>query len=266
MYKMKQSDRLLFRENHFSWRRLAMIIRLYWPTLRGMLLFFTLLSFIITFSIGIYNYVTHSTMPNMAFYTLGLLGLIAPLTITRRDFRDVSSQLPVTAGEKTMTLIVFYWIAFPVAISLAQWGADRILNVWLGIDVMTYYMTVLLSEFETETLAAVFVTGTIQTMCIVTVELYALVCSRKNRMLTGLGAAAATMAVLMVISIMTFFCIGVWFGLNASDAEVPMQEEMMAEGLKMALSLGMKIMLAASSVITVIATYKLHKRLNNSGF
>lgn len=257
---MNASDRLLFRENHFSWSRMMALVRLCWPSLRGILLVLSLAVLVLTVAMGAYVHFTQKNPSMLAYYVLSMLTVLSPLAITRRDFRSVTAQLPVTASEKTTALLLLFWVVFPLSTFVFQYVGEWIIESWFGVDLVRIYM----NDFYDD-LALAMIFGTVQTLCIIVIELYALVTARKNRIIAAIGAAVGTVVGFMLMSVVMFFCIGIWIGLRARAAgATDLTDEMY--NLPQVLAWVITILLAVSVAATIIFTFKLNKRLNNSGF
>ncbi len=259
---MNLADRLLYRENHSRFSRFVMLLRLYAPALRFKLLALTVLSFLLTTGTGLYIKITGNQNPLGGYYLLQFIILLAPITLARRDFRDISSQLPVTAGEKFSTLLFLYWLVFPGCICLAELAGGWCVSEVLHVDIT--YLTAIF-EYPNLSPSVIYFCGSLQSASIVIVELYALVKARKSRILSGIGAALLTFVSYILISAFCAFGIGLYAGFQASY-EGEFDENMMAQLTLSLFPWVFYVLIAVAVVVLAIFMKKLYKSLNNSGF
>lgn len=259
---MNPQDRLLYKENHFSWSRTAMLLRLYIPSLLGKLIVLSLLTLLLTVALGAYALAYHQRPPLIGFYLLSMLIMLAPLTIATKDFRDVSAQLPVTATEKTATLCIIYWLMFPAVMGTAGWLGEIFCRLVLGVDLDVY----VLENYENH-YYQMLIAGCIQMIAVVTITLYYIVTAAGNRILTGLVACVAGFIATLLISGVILFIIGFIVGMQvaAGTAEPELVQIINNKimGL-LPLAIGLQVVLALIAIIYF--TYKLHKSLNTRGF
>lgn len=260
--KMNLQDRLLFKENYFSWSRTAMLLRLYIPSLLGKLVVLSLLSLLLTVAMGAYAMAYHQRPPLIGFYLLSMLIMLAPLTIATKDFRDVGAQLPVTATEKTATLFIIYWLIFPAVMATAGWLGEIFSRLALGVDLDVYVMDNYQNHFHWMLIA-----GCIQMIAVVTITLYYIVTASGNRILTGLVACVAGYIATLLTAGLIFFIIGFVVGIQvaAGTAEAEMVQIINNKIVGfLPLAIGFQVVLALIAIIYF--TYKIHKSLNIRGF
>lgn len=95
----------------FQWKRVGMLFNLYYPTLRWQIYGYLLLSLAVTGLMALGQRFGHVMFPvTVCSFILGLAYYLAPISITRRDYRPVSCILPVTAGEKTVFLLLYFGV------------------------------------------------------------------------------------------------------------------------------------------------------------
>lgn len=240
---------------------MRMILRLYMPVLRFKLAALSVLALLITFTMGLYAKITDNPDQTGGFYLISIMIILAPLTVARRDYRDISSQLPVTAGEKFAVLIFLYWLAFPLCISLAQWAGELCVNGLFGIKLEAAFYDNHVGET-----GMIYLCGLVQSFSIITVILYTLVKARKNRILSGIGAGVLTYASYTAISTVLSFGAGLAAGFKAAKAEAEVTEAAILDTITGFYPIILTIILATAVAVLAVFTFKLYKQLNNSGF
>ncbi len=258
---MKESDRLLYRENHSSWRRFWMLTRFYWPRLRGPLFALLSLTVFLIFSIGVYLSVTGHNAPYGVYLSVSLLILLSPVTLLLRDFRAVGSQLPVTATEKLGTLLFYFWIVFPWSIYAVGALAEFAVKLATGTDIMQSF----LNEYSPSGVSYFVISGsgTLVMMSIIACELYHMLRARGNRAGVALVSVLVGLACYMLLVAMASFILGVIVGYRAAVTGEEIDLTLATRQVFMYVLPSVSAMLMLVAAVYLI---KLHKHLNNSGF
>jgi len=258
---MKESDRLLYRENHSSWRRLWMLIRFYWPRLRGPLLALVLLTAFLTLSIGVYVSATGHNAPWGAYFSISLLMLLSPMTLLLRDFRQVSSQLPVTAAEKLGALLFYFWLVFPWSVYLVSALTEIMISHFTGNDISQSFV----SEYTPSGINYLLLClcGIMVTMSIIVVELYYMLKARGNRAGVALVSVLAGFACYMFLVAVMCFIAGLAFGFVAARTGKEIDVAFVSGKVFLYV---MPFVTGVLALVAVVYVLKLRKHLNNSGF
>lgn len=258
---------LLYADNAHSLRRMLMLWRLYWPTLR--------IGVIICIVFPILMYSLAGVIANLTGvyvdinYYCPILELL-PLLLAFRDYRHISSQLPVTAGEKMIFLIVVFFVIFPGLLSLSELVGQWLLNDAFGQTVhnlFNEYNQKIMSTLKDNQLQwmrnNIFV-GYGFAFALISVELYYIVTAKKNRIVAGLLSLLFAYLGICLIFAFVSAVVGIIIGYNSADETIP--EEVIR--IEMLHSLKWVIAFAFGSIATIAIVYliKLYKKLRNCGF
>ncbi|MCM1451354.1 MAG: hypothetical protein NC102_03785 [Clostridium sp.] len=111
--------------NKFQWKRVGMLFKLYYPVLHWQIIIYFILSLAMTGLMALGNHYGHVLFPmTVCGLVMSLAYYLAPISITRRDYRHVCAALPATATEK----LVFLLLYFGVGMYLVIYGPNYILQ------------------------------------------------------------------------------------------------------------------------------------------
>lgn len=95
----------------FQWKRVGMIFSLYYPMIKWQMIWYPMLSLAVAGLMALGKYTGHLSVPTtFGSLLISVAYYFAPISLTRRDYRQVSNILPVTAAEKLAFLIVYFYI------------------------------------------------------------------------------------------------------------------------------------------------------------
>lgn len=246
-------------EDKFQWRRVGMIARFYYPILRKQIICFPILTVICTFILAL-SIRKEESMVILLLCSLPIAGMyyFSPIGLARKDCRMLSDQLPVTASEK----LVFLLLYFCICINLLTSGVMLLSMLFiypLFPDLLDWLIKIC-AEFKAEMGFSVYNPGMLPTgwfmqFC----TLYGVICSKKNRMIHGILIFVGSFLAFLLLSGFGGFFIGVFYGVthNAMDPEA-MKVNAALLLLQMTSAIGM---LASMWLI-----WKIYKKLKYSGF
>ena len=214
----------------------------------------------ITFTTGLFAKVDNNPDSHLGFYLISFVVILSPITIARRDYRDISSQLPVTAGEKLSVLLFLYWILFPVCFTVAQVLGELCVEWLLNIRLNPKFYN------ELNETPVFILCGLFQTLSIITIILYTLVKARNNRILSGIGAGVVTYLCYALISAVLSFVVGFVAAIRVAHLDADNAGDFIAKTLTAVFPMILAAMAAIAVVVLIVFTVKLYKKLNNSGF
>lgn len=237
-----------------------MLFNFYWPALRGKLLVLSLLTLMVTLAIGMYMASTGHEAPWGAYFCVSLFAMLSPLTLLGKDYRSTTAQLPVTAGEKLGTLLLYFWVLFPLSIYAANLLSEFIIKQWLGVSITESFLSEYLDAGVE--MYTIYICGWIESLLLCTICIYFVTTSRDLRAGRTIIAVLISYVALMMIMSISLFIFGFMAGFNATvycdELGVNQMSDAMVKGL---------IIVAVLSVFAAaFFLRKLYKYLNNSGF
>lgn len=182
-----------------------MLFSLYYPTLRWQIFGYLLLSVVVTGLMALGQRLGHIMFPvTVSSFILGLAYYLAPISITRRDYRPISSILPVTTGEKTAFLLLY----FGVATYLLLFGPYWLMQLIFPDAVPSYHTLSVVTGVNKyfDYGAWVYLSNFLSAFAIMPVALWALVVSKTSRAAMVFAAyVVTTVAESMVGGMVGFF-------------------------------------------------------------
>lgn len=95
----------------FQWKRVGMIFSLYYPMIKWQIIWYPVLSLAVAGLMALGKCTGFLTVPiTFGSLLLSVAYFLAPIALTRRDYRQVSNILPVTAAEKLAFLIIYFYV------------------------------------------------------------------------------------------------------------------------------------------------------------
>lgn len=253
-----KADELLYTDNYSSWRRMLRLAGLYRPLLQPAIIgyFFITLALCIVTGIGCRYGGADKWSVIMLAIPINIMWACSPVSLTRRDYRFVSKQLPVTATEKLWFLLITYLIVFPVIIttSLTVGGALlKLCNVVSLESVLPGYSRRLIAL------------GLIQLIILTVISLYYTVTST-NRSFAGIISCILAYLSLLVASAVVMFCLGVYQGYMDAVNNVETCSSDMPQLIERAMVYSQYAISGIFIIVGLIYIRKLYKYLRNSGF
>lgn len=200
----------------FSWRRVALLARFYYPVLRKQIIAIPIIVFLCVLVISyapIFDsdkWVIVSTLP------VAFMFMMSPIGLARRDCRPLSNQLPVTPLEKMVFLILYFNVFMSLMSSGGMMLAALILlpvsnqpMVWL-LDLYGRFADIFgMSPFN----PVLWLGGCFFQYCV----LYGVISAKKNRMAKGIIWMLSTFVIFQLMS----GIIGLIIGIAISISDPP---------------------------------------------
>lgn len=259
-----------YTDNANSWHRILMLWRLYWPGLKLGYIICAILPFVAVFLSAMLAHFTGSSMDLLSQWPISLLIYLSPIMLARRDYRDVSSQLPVTAAEKLGFLLLTFWVAVPAVIhlsanlgellSVAVFGS-HIKNLLNGAEQRALTM---LQDYGFDSAFTNKVFGFTSIMAMIAIELYYLVKVKHNRILAVIATMLTINFASGILAGILGACIGFYHGYHGKAAgldDAQITAAIIHATLWIMSTIYVLVMTAA-----IIYLIKLYKRLRNCGF
>lgn len=200
----------------FSWLRVAMLARFYYPVLRKQIIAIPSMVFLCVLLLSYSQifesdkWVIVSTMP------VSFMFILSPLGLARRDCRSLSNQLPVTPLEK-MAFLVLYFNVFMTILTSGGMSLSALILLPISDQPMTWLLG-LFSRFE-ETFGmspfnpSMLVGGCFFQYCV----LYGVISAKKNRIARGIIWMLVTFVIYQFMS----GIIGLIIGIVVAASESP---------------------------------------------
>ncbi len=253
-----KADELLYTDNYSSWRRMLRLARFYWPLLKPCIIGYPLVILALCIISGLgARYIGAELWPASLFVVpIDIMWVFAPVTLTRRDYRFVSQQLPVTAAEKLSFLLITFLIVFPAIISVALSAGELIVEWCVGVSLENILPTVT---------TRLMIIGLLQVLVLTVISLYYTVTS-SNRAFAGMISSVVAYILLLVASGIVMFGIGFYEGYMGVCKEVALSSPQGQQMIERATDLSQYIVLGLFVLIGIRYISKLYKFLRNSGF
>lgn len=245
------ADRLLYRENTTSWKRIWKLFRLYAPAFRQPIIIYIASSLLLTILTGGLVKITGQLHEFIIALPASILFICSPVILTRHDYRPVSSQLPVNATEKLVLLLIMFWIAIPLILTASITSGIFLSECIFEVDIVSLMPP---SKLQHDT-----ITGLCLGLCLITIELHYQTKARSNRTGVTLLSAFIGYVSFILIAGVTMGGIGFYIGFTeAADAQHVNLEKL--------LSIAESILDTLLVAMTAIYLVKLFKLLRNHGF
>ncbi len=189
--------------NRFSWQRVGMVARFYYPSLRLPLMIYPAISLVI----GLFSLWLSKT--EIGFLFTGLLSMILslmfyffPLFFTKPSSPVVESMLPATTGERFTVFVIACLIINPIITFLPYYIIDwTIVNKPEIIEQIT--------QFSYEFIAKSYGMGIAQSLPPLVTCLFVVFTRWKNRISASIGFTILTMVALGIIGGISGFIIAI---------------------------------------------------------
>ncbi len=248
----------------FSWRRVAMIARFYYPILRKQLIAMPIAVFVCvlvsSYAISVYE---SELMMLVSSLPIALMMMLAPIGLARRDCRFLSDQLPVTAMEK----FVFLMLYFNFVVMLITSGGS-FLSALLLMPVYSGSMTWLLNIYDTfeemfgtSPWNPLFWPSSSMFQCF---TLYGVISARKNRMAKGLIYMFASFVIYQLICGIGGIVIG-FLMVGSGDVQNPSPFDV-NQAIKSMMPQFFWILITLMTIGTIILACLIYRKLKYRGF
>lgn len=262
------NNELVYTDNVSSWHRLWMLFKFYWPGClrRGTLIMalstlaFVLLGGLVLKAFGFF--------PSILMFPLTMVLYLSPIMLTRRDYRFVSAQLPVTVGEKIGFLLIYFGFVIPLvmAVSVVIGG---LLSIWiLNVDIVAVLDSVGSESLQAMPLAFL----PVYFFAILIIILYYMI-TRQNRPLAAMVSFFMVFIALTVLSFIGGMVIGVVAmvslanpAMACSANAIADSESALAPIIAQGMPIVMTVIICILTASGIIYLSKLAKYLRNSGF
>lgn len=114
----------------FSWSRVGMVAKYYYPALRLQMMWYP----IVTAGLFLIVSLLQLAGGEVADASMGIMGAIsfmfywAPLALCRHESRLTTTLLPVTAAEKTLVLLVYFFVVIPILLFGVEYALAGIVH------------------------------------------------------------------------------------------------------------------------------------------
>lgn len=144
------TDTSLFSDS-FSWQRVMMVARFYWPRLRTPLLLFVLVSAVSGFlNAWLMQSVLGLVISALPSMILAWIFYLFPLIFTRNQSPVTETLLPATAAEKSVFFIVMCLLVNPILVYIPYYTLNHLSSLFFTGDI-TELISMLTEKFFTET-------------------------------------------------------------------------------------------------------------------
>ena len=115
-------------DNRFSWRRVGMVGRFYYPRLKWQLIAYPIASICLTLLISTLIKLELPALATAPFSTaLSFIVYLGPLFFTAKAAREVETTLPATAGEKATFMILYSLVVIPLLTWIPQYTVQLLM-------------------------------------------------------------------------------------------------------------------------------------------
>lgn len=205
--------------NDFSWQRVDMVARYYYPSIRRQIIIYPAISVAVGIAtFFMYNSPISTIFAGILSMVLSFMFYFGPIVFTRRSDRAIETMLPATSGEKATFLLLYSFIVIPLLVYLPQFLIQRIL-IWT-IPSNDLFMTI--NDLTSKFVGKTFGLSMAQSLVPLATCLYVVMRVKNNRAILGMVWAVVSLIGMGVISAIY----GVYIALH-SEA---LQAEMFASG------------------------------------
>lgn len=248
----------------FSWRRVGMIARFYFPVLRKQLICMPLVVFVCVVVMS-YNvvfdhgsmWIVLSTLPVTLMYVL------SPIALARRDCRSLGNQLPVLPSEKLAFLVLYFSVVI-----LFVTSAGTVLSTLLLLPISDKAFMWLLSVYnDFEEMFGVSIwnpiywpAGCFFQYCV----LYGVITAKKNRMAAGFLWLLGAFVCYQLVCAIAGFVIGLSLisSYEGTDVASIGTSDISPEFMHWIL----RLLVSFMTVGTFVLIYLIYRRLKTHGF
>lgn len=257
------TDDYIYPENMNSARRLWLLARYMYPTLKKQMWLYPVAIIAYFIIVSIIACVTHTYVgPDIVTgIFLSSLFYFAPVALSARDNRLMTAQLPVNAGEKQIFLYLYFMIVVPVLMIAATMVAYGLCMIWGDTELnnMLWNMMTNYCDDLTEN-KGLIVFNLISAPLLLTITIYPMVKGSNNRVLHAVVAFFLAMFSIMLVSGMAGFLVGFYEGFNERPYNPDSTE------ISSVTTICSSIVLIFLMIAAIIIMRKTYKILNNRGF
>lgn len=195
-------------DNDFSWQRVDMIARYYYPSIRRQLIIYPAISVAVGIAtFFMYNSPLSTIFAGILSMVLSFMFYFGPIVFTRRSDRAIETMLPATTGEKATFLLLYSFIVIPLLVYLPQFLVQRIL-IWT-MPSNDFFMTI--NDLTSKFIGKTFGLSVAQSLVPLATCLYVVMRVKSNRAILGMVWAVASLIVTGICSAIY----GVYFALHS---------------------------------------------------
>lgn len=259
--ELQQADRAVASHNDsFQWRRVWMLAKFYYPILHKQIIMMPIVAAISTFVIAFTLENEQSPMfLTLCSFPTAFMYYFAPIGLARKDSRPISNQLPVTAGEKFVFLMIYF---IPVVYLLTSGAMFLSALLFFPLNSKAFeFVSNLFETFDREfgfsPWTAILLT---QMIFLQSCVLYGVVTSKKNRMLKGIVNGVAGFLFFLLLCGFGGFLIGLIHSISY-EANI--------DGQAFQREVTIKLITYTGLICGVLSTWlliKLYKKLKYCGF
>ncbi len=114
----------------FSWRRVGMVVKYYYPTLRKQMIWYPAVAAGLCLIVSLLQ-LFGDTVANSSMGLLGAMSFMfyfAPVVLCRYESRLTTTLLPVTAAEKMVVLMVYFFVVIPLLLFGVEYAYAGLLH------------------------------------------------------------------------------------------------------------------------------------------
>lgn len=244
--------------NAFQWKRVGMLFSLYYPVLKWQIAGYLCLAVVMTGLVAVGNSFGYAIIPlTLCSFVLGAAFYLAPISITRRDYRQVCALLPATAAEKMAFLLLYFFIGCYLMLNGPLFAAHFI---WPDHVPMYQNLNPQIQNIEISVFG--YLSGVITALGIVTVALWTLVVGKTSR---AALVFAAVVAVTVAQSIVGGVC-GMIYAFSHLDEMELLANDGDISSVANLVEFAWKVGLIVSLAIVCVFMALLYKKLKHRGF
>ena len=121
--------------NSFSWHRVGMVGRFYYPRLKWQIIFYPIVALFLSFCMMLFIKIKMPYLTLVPFsYALGMMFYLGPLIFINKSSREIETTLPATDAEKTTFMVLYSPIAIPLLALVPQYLMQYIMFGSLDIS------------------------------------------------------------------------------------------------------------------------------------
>lgn len=194
-------------DNSFSWKRVGMVARFYYPRLKWQLALYPLAAFLFTLAGG---YLLKAGFPAILISPFSSIAswmvYLGPLFLIIKSSREVETMLPATAKEQATCLILYAALLLPLITSIPAWAGSFVVFGTTNLASVMSYINFPPEakeplEYIAPYLSRSFYYGIPMTMTFSLVTLLTIVKAKRNRIILSIVFVIALNFAITLITI-----------------------------------------------------------------
>lgn len=182
--------------DRFSWNRVRMVGRYYYPSLRRQLIIYPLVSVATIIISALFNhYKINMFLPGTLTLILSFMLYWGPVVFTSHSCRELEVSLPAKRSEKATFILLYTFIAIP----LLAYGPYYIGEFLAGNPFLSE-VTEKYAQVKGNFKIAIYIASIIQMVMPMSVCLFAVMASKTSRVTKGIGFSVLSLIGLSIIT------------------------------------------------------------------